>query len=206
MCERGGSKIGVSAVGKKEMKTGILGGTFNPPHIGHFVLASEVKYRLELDRVIFMPAHVSPLKGEEETADPGHRFRMLEEALPGEGYEVSDLEISRGGISYTIDTVKELQRRRLDEEMYLIIGADQAAAFDSWKAHRELTERTTVVVAKRKTFPLPDDSRFRIVEIPQLEVSSSEIRRRVKRGEPVRYLVPETVRRYMMRHRLYMHT
>ena len=198
----------------------MLGGTFNPPHRGHVALARHARAQLALARVLLVPAHTAPYKaGEDAARDPGplHRLRMCELALAGAGGEadsdgvgVCALEIERGGVSYTVDTLRELHDRHPHAELTLIVGADVAGTLAGWREPRQLLELAELAVAARPGTPAPElpaelreAARARVLRMPELDVSSSLVRRRVARREPVEDLVGGAVARYIAEHELY---
>jgi nicotinate-nucleotide adenylyltransferase len=196
------------------LRVGILGGAFNPPHIGHLVCAQEALVQLELERVTFMPVGVPPHR--EIELDPGAetRLEMVELAVADdERFEASRIELDREGPSYTSDTLELLAKESPKDELFLILGGDQAAALASWHEPEQVLERATVVVFERvswgrnaigiKIGRLPGARRVRYLDMPQIQVSSSAIRRRVREGLPIRYLVPDKVVDYISSHDLY---
>jgi nicotinate-nucleotide adenylyltransferase len=196
------------------LRVGILGGAFNPPHIGHLVCAQEALVQLELERVVFMPVGVPPHR--EIDLDPGAevRFEMVELAVADdERFEVSRLELDREGPSYTADTLEQLAGESPEDELFLILGGDQAAALASWHEPEQVLERATVAVVERvswgrnaimiKIGRLPGAQRVRYLDMPLIQVSSSSIRRRVRQGAPIRYLVPDKVADYIETKGLY---
>ena len=185
------------------MKIGILGGTFNPPHMGHLVLAQEFIENLGLDKILFIPTNISPHK-EIESANVYNRFEMIKLAVAGnECFEVLDLEVKREGVSYTIDTVKEVKRKYPDQELYLIIGSDLANDFSDWKDYEEIKKIVKVVVACRKSFPLKEKGDFVLSDVTQIEISSSKIRNSIREGHDVKYFVNTEVLNYIKKHELY---
>jgi nicotinate-nucleotide adenylyltransferase len=188
------------------MRLAILGGTFNPVHLGHLFLAEEVQARLAYQAVLFVPANVPVHKTMDFEVGARHRLRMLRLAVSAyRRFLVDDCELRRGGESYSIDTVREVQRRyRPDGKPGLIIGDDLAAGFDTWKEAAELARLTDLIVARRDSAgkrPLRFPCTY--LENTLLPVSSSEIRARLAAGLPVRSLLPERVLRYIRRHGLY---
>ena len=142
------------------MKIGILGGTFNPPHIGHIVLAKEIYEKLELDKVLLIPTNTPPHK-EDEGVSADVRLHMIKlAARDQEAFEVSDIELKRGGISYTIDTVRKLKELFPQDELYLIVGSDLANDFLSWKDFDQLKNLVRIVVAQRDNAPLKKKNNF----------------------------------------------
>ncbi|MBZ0269303.1 nicotinate-nucleotide adenylyltransferase [bacterium] len=190
------------------LRLGIFGGTFDPIHLGHMILAELARYLLRLDRVLFVPARIPPHKGEVPTA-PEHRIRMAHLAVEGNPhFAVSDLELRREGPSYTVDTLRELRRESPDAKHYLLMGADSARDLESWKDHDVLLEDSTVVVLDRhgvEASSLSPEISRRTTQLatPRLEISSSEIRRLVRDGGPIRYLVTEGVESYIRSEGLY---
>lgn len=172
-------------------------------HIGHLVIAEGVLSSLELDKIFFIPTNISPHK-ENGMVSAEHRLKMLELALSrNKNFEALDLEIKRGGVSYTIDTVKELKNKYPDDELYLIVGSDLANAFSSWKDSGELKKAVKVVVACRDTYPLKQKDSFIIVKITQVDVSSSAVRKALKQGRSIKGLVNGDVVGYIEKHNLY---
>jgi nicotinate-nucleotide adenylyltransferase len=196
------------------LRVGILGGAFNPPHIGHLVCAQEALVQLELERVVFVPVGVPPHR--EIDLDPGAeaRLEMVELAVSDdERFGASRIELDRDGPSYTSDTLKQLAAESPNDELFLILGGDQAAALASWHEPEQVLERATVAVFERvswgrnaigiKIGRLPGARRVRYLDMPQIQVSSSAIRRRVREGLPIRYLVPDRVAEYIETKGLY---
>jgi nicotinate-nucleotide adenylyltransferase len=196
------------------MRVGIMGGTFNPPHLGHLVCAQEAYLQLELDRVMLIPARTPPHKAVD--AEPGaeHRLELCRRAVDGDGrFAVSDLEVARSGPSYTVDTLEELSLRNPDHDLFLILGGDVAAGLPHWHRPERVLSLATVAVAKRRGTPrvsvehalagLPGGERAQFFRMPRIAISSTMIRRRISRGEPIRYLVPDSVSDYISEHSLY---
>ncbi|UCG35672.1 MAG: nicotinate-nucleotide adenylyltransferase [Candidatus Omnitrophota bacterium] len=185
------------------MKIGILGGTFNPPHMGHLVLAQEVLDKLKLDKIFFIPTNIPPHK-ENEGIETKHRLAMVSLSMEAnDSFELIDVEIKRGGISYTIDTLRQLIQQFPHDEFYLIVGSDLANDFSSWKEQQELKKLAKIVVACRDKYPLKKQDDFIVLDIIQINISSSQIRGLVKKGHSIRYLVPEAVASYIEEHHLY---
>jgi nicotinate-nucleotide adenylyltransferase len=197
------------------LRLGILGGSFNPLHLGHLICAQEAHLRLRLDRVILIPAAQSPHKPFDEE-DPGaeHRLALCRLAVASdERFEVSSMEVDRPGPSYTVDTLRELHSREPDSELYLIVGGDVAAGLPTWREPEQVLSLAELAVATRRGTPrrsidgalggLSGGERAAFFEMPTIEISSTDIRRRVQSREPIRYLVPEAVANYIDEHRLY---
>jgi nicotinate-nucleotide adenylyltransferase len=197
-------------------RLGILGGMFNPPHLGHLVCAQEAHSQLGLDAVLFMPVAAPPHK--EASEDPGaeRRFELCRLAVRGdERFGVSRLEIERGGASYTVDTLTALHERHPEDELIFIAGGDVAASLPTWREPSRVLELAGFAVAERRGAVREDViERWRalgdaapagplFLDMPRIDVSSSEVRRRVRDGRPVRYLVPDPVVAYIEAHGLY---
>ena len=185
-------------------RVGILGGTFNPPHIGHLVMAQEAREQLGLDRVVLMPVAVPPHKEADGDPGAGVRLELARLAAEGEeGVEVSTAEIDRGGASFTVDTLGELHERYPEQELTFIVGADMAHSLPAWREPQRILELARLAVAEREGIarddiaerlaPLHDGSRVTFFDMPRIDVSSSDIRRRVAEGRSVRHLVPDAV-------------
>jgi nicotinate-nucleotide adenylyltransferase len=187
---------------------GILGGSFNPVHLAHLVVAERVREALALDRVLLVPAACQPLKPEAALAPASHRLAMLELAVSGNpGLRVDSLELDRGGVSYTADTLEELARRSDGAALHLILGSDAYRSLEKWRRPEDVRRLARIVVVSRSGDPelpargaLPGDL---FVAAPALEISASDIRARVARGASIRYLLPEGVREYILAHGLY---
>ena len=189
------------------MKAAILGGTFNPIHYGHLFVAEVVRTTCGYDRVVFVPTNVPAHKDVPGTVGPRERLRMVRLALAGLPRFVCDpCEIRRGGVSYMIETVAEIERRyRPQGRLGLIIGDDLLAGFSRWKRAEELVERVDLLVCRRESARTPDFAyTHRYVRNEIVPISSTAIRERLSRRETVRFLLPERVRRYIERHALYL--
>jgi nicotinate-nucleotide adenylyltransferase len=214
---------------------GVLGGTFNPPHVGHLALARYALDALGLERVVLMPANRSPHKPAEDDPGPGHRLRMCRLAIESDrenspggagGLAACDLEVKRGGVSYTVDTLRALHAARPNAQFTLIVGADVALTLPSWREPLRLLELADLGVAlrggtgpdevrgalaaltdRRAAGRAPSDRvqerRIGFLEMPAIDVSSSAVRDRVKHGEGIDELVGAAVASYIAEHRLY---
>ncbi len=197
-------------------RIGILGGTFNPPHVGHMVCAQEARAGLELDRVLLMPVHTPPHKPADE--DPGveHRVELCRRAAGTTPWlEVSRAEADRPGASYTVDTLSELHdRTNPGDELTFIVGGDQANGLPGWREPEAILELAELAVAERDGVGRADVAerlaglrggreRLRFFDMPRIDVSSSLIRRRVAEGRPIRWLVPDAVAAYIEEAGLY---
>ena len=193
------------------MRIGIMGGTFNPIHYGHLVSASEVCNKFKLDKAIFIPSALNPLKTSSNLADARHRLKMIKLAIAGNPlFEVSDIEIKRGGASYTIDTIKAFAKKYgKDVNLYFIIGADAFLEINSWASPDALLKMCKFIVMTRPGYDAKKAKQVfskhtEIMEITHLEISSSAIRKRIKSSSPIKYLLPEKVENYIHKHRLYI--
>jgi nicotinate-nucleotide adenylyltransferase len=195
---------------KTPRRIGIFGGTFDPPHIGHLVLAEWARDRLRLDRVWFVPVGQPPHKRRRDLTNADARVAMTRLAVRGQGsFAVNLHEVQTPGPSFTVETLRALPRARGDR-IYLIVGADSLDDFHNWNEPEAILRMATLAVAGRPGSSVRGgraDRRWprRVVwlENPEIDVSSSLIRRRVSAGESVRYLVRDSVARYIARHRLY---
>lgn len=192
------------------MKIGILGGTFDPVHWGHLLLAETVREELSLDKIVFMPACIPPHKQSRPVSTGSHRVEMIRLAIANIPYfQVSDYEIQKQAVSFTRDTLKTLKENVYqNDSLFLIIGEDNFRELDTWKDPASLFEYATVAVMKRSGSKsnevIPDKfSQAIFVKTPLLDISSSEIRDRVARGKSIRFRVPEAVEKYIEINELY---
>jgi nicotinate-nucleotide adenylyltransferase len=183
------------------MRIGIYGGTFDPVHHGHLILARQALEEFKLDRLIFVPAAESPFKLHNHTAPASDRLAMLRLAIKAEDrFEVDALEIERGGVSYSIDTVKMFRSRDPEAELFFLVGEDNAYRLTEWHRFEELRKLVAFVVLSRsEDFQSPE---YPVVQ-RRIEISSTEIRNRVANRESITYLVPESVKLYIEQHQLY---
>jgi nicotinate-nucleotide adenylyltransferase len=184
---------------------GILGGTFNPPHIGHLVCAQEARAQLQLDRVVLMPVHTPPHKEALDDPGPEVRLALCQAAIGGdEELEISTLEVERGGPSYTVDTLRALHGSREGDDLTFIVGGDMASSLPSWREPEGVLELARLAVAEREEHRRQEiaerlgglrgaNERVVFFTMPRLDISSSDIRRRVAQGRPIRWLVPGEV-------------
>ncbi|MCX6408675.1 MULTISPECIES: nicotinate-nucleotide adenylyltransferase [Aeromicrobium] len=195
----------------RRRRVGVMGGTFDPIHHGHLVAASEVQSWFDLDEVVFVPTGRPWQKADREVSPAEHRYLMTVIATAANPrFEVSRVDIDRDGLTYTIDTLRELAAAMPDADLYFITGADAMAAILTWRDHDELFELAHFVGCTRPGHEMDEQTlaglpaeRITLVEIPALAISSTDCRGRVASGEPVWYLVPDGVVQYIAKHRLY---
>ena len=188
-------------------RIGVFGGTFDPPHVGHLVAACDAMQELELDVVLLVVANAPWQKlGDREISASADRLEMVRRAVQGvDGLVASDVEIRRGGLSYTADTLRALLEEEPDAHLFLILGNDAAAGFATWERHEEVAELSSLVVVDRPGTPTPIDDEFDWyrIDIPELEISSTELRERVAAGRSIAFLVPDRVASYVEERGLY---
>ena len=202
---------------EKKQKIGIMGGTFDPIHYGHLVTAEAARQRFNLERVYFVPSGHPPHKQYRQVTSADHRLMLcILATVTNPHFIVSEIEIQRQGFSYTYDTVREFkQNLGLDIEIYFITGADAVLEIMQWKNIHLLAEECNFIAATRpgyhfddftKAALLPDFimKKIQFMEVPALAISSTDVRKRVKAGESIRYLLPETVEMYIRKNRLYL--
>lgn len=190
---------------------GIYGGSFDPPHMGHLLLAESAREELVLEKVFFIPARQTPLKNQPPLATPEERWNMLTLAIEGNPFfETSRVELLREPPSYTIDTVRYFRQRFPKAEFWFILGEDVLEEFHRWHRYRELLQLTGVGVGKRpgcqRRFPAALEEyreKIRFFPHPGIEISSHMIRDRIRKGQSVRYWLPDKVREYILQSRLY---
>jgi nicotinate-nucleotide adenylyltransferase len=198
------------------LRLGLLGGTFNPPHIGHLVCAQEAWVQLGLDRVLLVPVHTPPHKQAAGDAGVEQRVALCEAAVAGDAHlAVSRVDADVPGRSYTVDTLNRLHEARPEDHLTFIVGGDMAASLPEWREPRTILERCTLGVAARDGVgreqilerldrELPGAAeRIRFFDMPRIDVSSTLVRSRIAAGRPVRYLVPDAVADHVERQGLY---
>jgi nicotinate-nucleotide adenylyltransferase len=196
------------------MRIGILGGTFNPPHLGHLVAAQEAYRELDLDQVMLIPAGIPPHKPVEDEPGAEHRLELCRLAVGDDDrFTVSDLELRRYGPSFTVDTLDVLKSQSPSDDLFLILGGDIAAGLPKWHEPERVLELATVAIAKRRgtakaavdqaLAQLKGGERARFFQMPRIGISSTMVRRRVRAGQPIRYFVPDGVMHYIETHGLY---
>lgn len=190
-------------------RIGLFGGTFDPPHVGHLLLALDALDHLALDRLVLVPAARQPLKQGVAMTAPGHRLAMVEALSAADArLSVDGSEVARGGLSYTIDTVRALKAAHPDAELVLLMGADTAATLPQWREPEALSLLVQVAVAGRGAEPVQLPAGFRAQPFPmrRVDVSATEIRARVAAGRSIRGFVPDAVADYIAAHGLYRTT
>lgn len=201
---------------EKNMKIGIMGGTFNPIHTGHLLLAEYAKEACGLDKILFIPTGNSYMKEQSEILEGDVRLKMVNLAIEGvDGFESSDIEIVRGGNTYTCDTLAELEVLYPGAKLYFLTGADSFLSLHKWRHPDKIMKLATLVVVtrdgasqevlKRQKAVLLENfgGEVEIVDFPTMDISSSEIRRRIREKKSIRFQVPESVRAYISEHHLY---
>lgn len=196
------------------MKIGIMGGTFDPIHNGHLIMAEYAKSHLKLDKIIFIPSGVHPFKDNKHITDSKKRIEMITLSIESnKDFQISTIEIDRKGITYTIDTIKELKKEYIEDEIYFIIGTDIVFEIEKWKDFEKLKELCKFVlfyrIGKNKSeekieeLETKYEIRFEKVQAPIIEISSTEIRKRIKNNLSIKYLVNEEVEEYILKYNLY---
>jgi nicotinate-nucleotide adenylyltransferase len=200
------------------MRIGVFGGTFDPPHLAHLILAEQCREQARLDQVSFIPAARPPHKREPVLTPYAQRLEMLELAIAGQpAFQTDTLERDRPGPSYTADTLAELHRLHPAAEFFLLIGSDTLHDLPHWHAPQQVAELATLLVVARPGWQMLDAGevarqmglppagplRYQVVEVPLLDISSRDLRRRAAAGRSVRYFVPRAVEAYMLDKRLY---
>jgi nicotinate-nucleotide adenylyltransferase len=187
------------------MRLGVFGGTFDPIHLGHLRAAENAREAMALDSVVFVPAARSPFKGD-PVSSGWDRYAMVALATAGHrGFEPSERELEREGPSFTVDTIRALRRERPEDELFLIVGSDTVRDLPSWRDSADLFAQSSVVAVSRpgEPRPAPLPAGVSWVDGPGLAVSATDVRRRVKEGRSVRFLVPDAVADYVAKRRLY---
>ena len=195
-------------------RIGIYGGSFDPVHYGHLLLAESCREQVPLDEVWWVPARCSPFKRDQKSAAPSHRRTMLELATGGhDAFRVEPIEIEREGVSYTVETLEELSKRHPDYRWFLLMGSDSLAGFPAWRSPDRILELATLVAVTRPATaasanpPSPTEGEpdvpHRRVEMPLVGISSTDLRTRVAAGRSIRYQTPSAVEAYIRQHGLY---
>ena len=192
---------------QKPSRVGMYGGTFDPIHTGHLITAQYILEIRNLDKIIFIPAFISPHKTQVQSCESTHRLQMAKLAVEDhKKFELSDYEIKKGGISYTIDTLQEL--KNIYDNVELIIGFDNLLSFDAWHKPDDIIQLVKLLVLKRKTSVSSNQfnkyfSEAIFIDSPTIDISSTEIRNRVKKNLPIDFLVPHKVKEYIETNNLY---
>ncbi|MDR3190252.1 MAG: nicotinate-nucleotide adenylyltransferase [Lactobacillaceae bacterium] len=188
----------------EKKKIGILGGTFNPPHIGHLMIGERVADQLGLDKVYFMPNAKPPHVDHKSAIDPWHRAKMVKAAIQGNSrFGLELLEVQRGGKSYSYTTMLQLKVEHPDYEFYFIIGGDEVAYLPTWYRIEDLLKLVTFVGVNRPGQPRHSQYPIEWVDVPELDISSTDIRRRIAQQKSIRYMVPDLVAAYILENGLY---
>lgn len=194
------------------MKMCLFGGTFDPPHNGHFIIAEAIRENLDLNKIAFIPAFNPPHKfGQKEVTSIEHRLAMLELCTRNnDHFEINDIEIRRGGISYTIETIRQVKSElgMRSEDLYFLIGSDSLVEFKTWYKWQDILKECNIVVARRPRFEqeIVDADLLEQVlflNLPRIEISSTEIRQRFELGQMTRFYINDAVYDYIRQHGLY---
>lgn len=200
-------------------RLGILGGSFDPIHLGHLLIAELACEQLQLSEVRFIPAAISPLKQDRQPTDAKHRVEMIRLAISGNThFKLDERELRRVGPSYTVDTLAELKSELPEAELVFIMGADSLAELSAWREPARICELAFLAIAARGGQPAPNLEPLRrylphdqvnsaeehLLRLPQLEISSTDIRQRVRSGKSIRYQVPAAVEAYISATKLYL--
>jgi nicotinate-nucleotide adenylyltransferase len=185
---------------------GLLGGSFDPVHNGHLIVGQVAVETLGLEYLWFLPAREQPFKQGQHRSSAEHRAAMLALAIAGTpGFALERAELDRAGPSYTVDTLQTLRQREPGIELVLLLGADAAADLALWREAPEIPRLAQVVVFARPGSPVPESPLIsRTIRVPAVDISATEVRRRVREGRSIRYWVPDAVAEYVGRHRLYL--
>ena len=201
------------------MRIGIFGGSFDPIHLGHLILAEQCREQANLEQVWFIPSSLGPHKTDGAQSTDRQRTEMIELALAGhEAFVLSKIEIERGGVSYTVDTLSEIQESQPNDELFLLMGDDSLENFDSWREPKTICELATPLIVNRPGSgqvelsvlkKYVDHDRYErfeaeLIRSPAIQISSSEIRQRVAVGKSIRYLTPRAVEKYIEMNKVFL--
>ncbi len=185
------------------LRLGLFGGTFDPPHLGHLIVAQDVAEALELDRLLFVPAGLPPHKQDQLLTPAPLRLEMVRTLAAGNDlFGVSEVEVDRPGPSFTVETLRRYSDLNPEAEIFWVMGVDQAATFQDWHQPEDVASLARLVVLAREGAEIPEGD-FMTVPVTRLDISSSAIRARVRDGGSIRYLVPDGVRQIIESNRLY---
>lgn len=198
-------------------RIGIFGGSFNPVHTGHCIIAEQFAEQMLLDSCLLIPTFISPFKiGWQEQVTPMQRLRMLAiVARDNPRFHIDDVELRRKGISYTIETIQYLREKHGSAQLFLLIGGDQARDFCKWRQWQEILHEVQLCIARRPFMMTAEEEKTLLQELsihgkqpvfitmPEMEISSKAIRERIRSGQSIRYMVPSKVVRYIKKHKLY---
>jgi len=191
------------------MNIGLYGGTFNPPHMGHLIVAEQVRTALDLDEILFIPSFISPHKQEGESELADHRLAMTKLAVSDNPkFKYSDIEVVKKETSFTIHTLEYLKEKYSSDSFFLIVGMDNYLTFHLWKEPNRVLEISSLVVMNRPNYPkqineVIGTKNTLFVDVPNIDISSSDIRRRVKEHRSIHYLVPNAVEQYILSNGLF---
>lgn len=196
------------------MKVGIYGGSFNPPHIAHLVVAESIRDQFALDKILWIPSYLPPHKLHLHLPDAGHRVAMTQLATSSnDTFEVSEIEIDRKGTSFTVDTVKTLVSAHPSDTFFLLLGGDSLVDFMTWRDPDTIVANVELLVYQRPGQSIESSeafsrftSRIHVANAPLLDVSSASIRKRIRAGQSIRHLVPDPVYDYIVEHQLYVNS
>ncbi len=203
----------------RTQRIGVFGGSFDPIHHGHLIMAESFRESMQLDAVIFLLAYVSPFKTDTKPTNDKHRIEMLRLAICGNAsFRLDDREIRRGGISYTVDSLRGLREESPGAELFMLIGSDSLVSFDQWREPDQVLSLAQLVIAHRGgsgEIAWEDLARVattdqlhavqnRVLNSPQIEIASRDLRRRIHEGRSIRYMVPAAVEAYIHEHRLWI--
>jgi nicotinate-nucleotide adenylyltransferase len=193
------------------MKLCLFGGTFDPPHVGHLIIGEFAYENLNVEKVLFIPAYIPPHKTSQDFSSPDIRFKMLELSIQGNPhFQISRIELDRTGISYSIDTIREIRNEfNLEQnDLFFLIGSDSLIEFHTWKNPEEIVSLTQVVVASRPFFDkkMVKNSfldKINFLNAPYIDISSSMVRERVRKKKSIRYIVTKEVNEFIIKNKLY---
>lgn len=191
-------------VNNEEKRIGLFGGTFNPPHLAHLIIAEQVKDQLDLQSIQFLPTAKPSHKTEVESVSVEDRIEMVDLAIQdNSAFALNLTDVNRGGLTYTMDTIQELIEANPDTKYYFIIGGDSVNNLDQWKEIEKLVDLVQFVGVERPNYPVKTNYPIIWIDVPLIDISSSQIRQKVNDGSSIHYLVPEAVNQYIEEKGLY---